>query len=100
MSRATTHPKEATFNLRIDPVLKAEFSAATEAEDKPAAQVLREFMRRYVAERARAAYIAEAGRQSRAIAERAKDPTSDEYAVMRELEAELDADHFADSWKA
>jgi hypothetical protein len=42
----------------------------------------------------------EARRQSRAIAERAADPTSDEYAVMREIEAELDRDDFADEWKA
>ena len=43
---------------------------------------------------------AEARRQSLAIAERAADPTSDEYAVMREIEAELDRDDFADEWKA
>ena len=35
-----------------------------------------------------------------AIAERAKDPNSDEYAVMREIEADLDRDDFADEWKA
>ena len=100
MSRTTTHPKEATFNLRIDPVLKAEFTAATEAEDKPAAQVLREFMRRYVAERARAAYVAEAGRQSRAAAERAKDPTSDEFAVMRDIESLFDDPELLKGWEA
>ena len=99
MPRATTHLKDATFNFRIDPVLKAEFTAATEAEDKPGAQVLREFMRRYVAERARADYIAEAGRQSRAIAERAKDPTSDDYAVMRELESMLDDPELLKGWE-
>jgi hypothetical protein len=45
MPRTTQHPKETSFNLRIAPHLKAAFTAATEADDKPAAQVLREFMR-------------------------------------------------------
>ncbi len=100
MSRTNAHLKESTFNLRIDSALKAEFTAATEAEDKPAAQVLREFMRRYVAERAQAAYVAEARRQSRAIAERAKDPASDEYAVMQALESLLDDPEWIKGWEA
>ena len=49
MPRLSQHPKEKTFNFRIDPVLKAEFQAATEAADRPAAQVLRDFMRDFVA---------------------------------------------------
>ncbi len=48
MPRHSQHPKEESFNFRIDPKLKAEFQTATEAEDKPAAQVLRDFMRAYV----------------------------------------------------
>jgi hypothetical protein len=100
MPRATQHPKDTTFNLRIDPTLKAAFTAATEAEDKPAAQVLRDFMRYYIRRREHREFEAEARRQSLAIAARAKDPTSDEYAVMREIEAELDRDEFADEWKA
>lgn len=100
MPRTTLHPKDATFNFRIDPSLKTAFAAATEAEDKPAAQVLRDFMRSYVKQRERRAFEAEARRQSRAIAERAKDPNSDEYAVMREIEADLDRDDFAGEWKA
>ena len=100
MSRTTTHPKEATFNLRIDPVLKAEFTAATEAEDKPAAQVLREFMRRYVAERARAAFLVEADRQMRAVNARSLDPTTDEYAVAQDVEAAFGEVWRDDAWKA
>jgi len=68
--RQSQHPKEQSFNFRIDPKLKAEFQEATEAEDKPAAQVLRDFMRVYV-ERQR---------------DRAADPTSDEAEVMRWIE--------------
>jgi hypothetical protein len=99
MPRTTLHSKDATFNLRIDPSLKTALSAATEAEDKPAAQVLRDFMRAYVKQRERRAFEAAARRQSLAIAERAKDPNSDVYAVMREIEADLDRDDFANEWK-
>jgi predicted transcriptional regulator len=83
MPRTSTHPKAESFNLRIDPDLKAQFQAATEAEDKPAAQVLREFMRAYVERQRQRAFSSEARRQSQAIAEAAADPGSDEAATMR-----------------
>jgi hypothetical protein len=100
MPRTTQHAKESTFNFRIDPALKAAFTAAAEAADKPAAQLLRDFMRSYVQQRQRRAFEAEARRQSRSIAARAKDPHSDDYAVMQEIAAELERDDFADEWKA
>jgi hypothetical protein len=75
-------------------------TAATEAEDNPAAQVLRNFMRSYLKQLERRAFEADARRQSRAISKRTKDPKSDEYAVMREIEADLDRDDFAGGWKA
>jgi hypothetical protein len=100
MPRASQHPKETSFSLRIDPALKAAFTAATEAEDKPAAQVLREFMRSYVRQRERLVFEAEARKQSLAIAERARDPNSDEAAVMREIDAALERDDFAHEWTA
>lgn len=90
MPRTSQHPKDTSFNLRIDPALKAAFTSATEAEDKPAAQVVRDFMRAYVQRRDRRAFEAEAHRQSLLIAERARDPNSDEAAVMREIEADLE----------
>jgi hypothetical protein len=34
------------------------------------------------------------------IAERARDPNSDEARVMREIEAGFERDDFADAWKA
>ena len=89
MPRTSQHRKETSFNLRIDPALKAAFTAATEAEDKPAAQVVRDFMRSYVKQRERQAFEAEARRQSLLIAQAARDPNSDEAQVMREIEAEL-----------
>jgi hypothetical protein len=97
MPRASRHTKEDTFNFRVDPALKAAFQAATEAEDKPAAQVLRDFMRSYISRRKRGDFAAEARRQSEAIAARAADPRSDEAAVMRELDANLAS--LADEWK-
>ena len=83
MPRHSQHSKEDTFNFRVDPRLKADFQSAAEAEDKPAAQVLRDFMRAYVRRRQRLALAAEARRQSRVISERAGDPGSDEAEVMR-----------------
>jgi hypothetical protein len=94
--RTSKHPKEETFNFRIDPMLKSEFQAATEADDRPAAQVLRDFMRAYVERRKHRDFAAEALRQSASIAARAGNPSSDEAAVMRELD-----DNFAelsDDW--
>jgi hypothetical protein len=87
-----------SFNFRVNAELKAAFSAATTADDRPAAQVLRSFMRVYVARRDRRAFAAEARRQSLAVAAAAADPTSDEAAVMREIEADLDA-AAGDEWR-
>jgi hypothetical protein len=89
MPRTSQQLKETSFNLRIDPILKAAFTAAAEAEDKPAAQVVRDFMRAYVRQTERRAFEVEARQQSLAAAKRSLDPASDEYDVMREIEAEL-----------
>lgn len=60
--------KVENFNFRVEPELKAAFVAAAAADDRPAGQLLRDFMRRCVAVRARAEFAAEAKRQSRLIA--------------------------------
>ena len=99
MPRTSQHPKETSFNLRIDPALKAAFTAATEAEDKPAAQVVRDFMRAYVKQRERRAFEVEARRQSKLLAEAARNPTSAEAEDLRWLAAMVDQDDFADEWK-
>lgn len=98
MPRASSKPKLDTFNFRVDPELKAAFAAATEAADRPAAQVLREFMRSYVSREADAAFRKEARRQSRAIAAVDDDPESEPAAIQREIEAGFEAD-FGDEWK-
>jgi len=97
MARTTHKAKEESFNFRVNSRLKAEFQAATRADDRPAAQVLRDFMRAYIARRKRLEFAAEAHRQSKAIAARAADPGSDESAMMRELDLHLD--EFAREWK-
>lgn len=94
MARSSQNPKETSFNLRIDPALKAAFTAAAEADDKPAAQLVRDFMQAYVRRRKRLAFEAEAGRQSRLVAEASADPRSDDHSVMREIEAELEDEGF------
>jgi hypothetical protein len=48
---------------------------------------------------ARLAFAAEASRQSLAIAARAREPGSDEAAVMREIADEIDDVAFADAWE-
>jgi len=95
MPRTSHHPKETSFNLRIDPALKAAFTAATEAEDKPAAQVIRDFMRAYIRRRQQRTFAVEARRQSRLLAEAARDPGSSEAEELRWLEAFVGQDEYA-----
>jgi predicted DNA-binding protein len=78
MPRIAAKPRETTFNLRIDVELKEEFAAAVEAEERPAAEVLRGLMRDYVEEVRRQRLAAEARRQSRLVTS-----SRDEAEVMR-----------------
>ncbi len=86
MPRTSARPKVESFNFRVDPELKAAFTAATAEEDKPAGQVLRDFMRGYVERRRDLAAAAEARRHSRLLADHAADPGSEEAAVMGWIE--------------
>ena len=45
--------KDVAFKIRIDEGLRRAFVEACREQDRPAAQVVREFMRGYVAERQR-----------------------------------------------
>ena len=96
MTGQNPRSKADSFNFRVDPALKTAFTVAADAVHRPAAQVLREFMRAYVRHRQQRAFDQEARRQSRVITEAAADPDSEEAAVMRELEAALDDDFGAD----
>ena len=44
-------PKSANYRIRVEPDLHQEFLDACKSEDRPAAQVIREFMRGYVNQR-------------------------------------------------
>jgi antitoxin component of RelBE/YafQ-DinJ toxin-antitoxin module len=78
MAKTIERPRESTLNLRIDSALKTEFTAIVEAEDRPAAEVLRALMRDYVEQAKRRRFAAEARRQSQLIA-----ASEDEAEVMR-----------------
>jgi antitoxin component of RelBE/YafQ-DinJ toxin-antitoxin module len=78
MAKAAERARESTLNLRIDSALKMEFTAIVEAEDRPAAEVLRWLMRSYVEEAKRRRFAAEARRQSQLIT-----ASEDEAEVMR-----------------
>jgi hypothetical protein len=56
--------KDAGLRIRVQRGLREQFLEACRADDKPAAQVLREFMRGYVARHASAAADAEQGTKS------------------------------------
>jgi FKBP-type peptidyl-prolyl cis-trans isomerase (trigger factor) len=94
MNRA---PNAATVTFRIDSVLKAAFAKIAAEESKPVGELLRELIRERVEQKARREFESEARRQSLEAAAAAQDPRSDEAAVMREMEAELE--EFSDEWK-
>ena len=89
--------KVETVTFRIDAVLKTAFAQIAAEESKPVGELLRELVRDRVERRARREFEAEARRQSLEAAAAAQDPRSDEAAVVRELEAELEG--FSDEWK-
>lgn len=64
---------DATFTFRVDEDLKAEFAYAAKAHDRTGAQLLRDFMRSYVAQQQEAqhydAWLADKVEQARASAE-------------------------------
>lgn len=78
MPLTSNRSQESTLNLRIDGALKAEFVAAVEAEQRPAAEVLRALMRGYVEQARKRRFASEARRQSELIA-----ASEDEVEVMR-----------------
>jgi predicted transcriptional regulator len=87
---ADTSPKAETVTFRIDPELKAALAEIAQRESKPVGQLLRELVRERVEQKRRRAFEAEARRQSLEAAAVARDPDSDEAAVMRGLDADLE----------
>ena len=97
MPRTGTVLKAEIITFRVDSSLKREVSRIARAERKPVGELLRELVQERVDRKRRLAFEAEARRQSLLVAAVARDPNSDEAAVMRELEANLD--EFAREWK-
>ncbi len=96
MPRTSTGCKTEIVTFRIDADLKAALAEIAEAESKPVGELMRELIRRRIARKHRSEFEAEARRQSLEAATAARDPNSDEAAVMRELE--IDLDEFAKEW--
>lgn len=90
MPRTTTEPKAQVVTFRIDPALKADLSKLAERESKPVGELLRDLIRERVERTRRRDFEAEAHRQSLVIAAAARDPNSDEAAMLRELDALFD----------
>ena len=58
--------KEAVFTMKLEPELRAAFMAEAEALDRPASQVVREFIQRQQESRAYDAFVAEKVQAARA----------------------------------
>lgn len=89
--------KAETVTFRIDSALKAALAEVADEEAKPLGELMRELVRARVEQRRRREFEAEARRQSLAAAAAARDPSSDEAQVLRELEADLA--EFSDEWR-
>jgi predicted transcriptional regulator len=100
MARTTDLLKDETFTFRLDPALKTSLTRVAAKVHKQPAELVRQLVRNHVAKVERREFEAEARRQSRIIAEAAKDPNSDEAQVMRELDAIVESDGFGDPWPA
>jgi hypothetical protein len=97
MPHAGAALKAEILTFRIDPSLKREVTRIARTERKPVGELLRELVQERVDRKRRQAFEAEARRQSLLLAAAARDPNSDEAAVMRELDANLE--EFAREWK-
>jgi Ribbon-helix-helix protein, copG family len=97
MTLINPSPTAETVTFRIDPASKAAFAEIAAREAKPVGELLRELVRERVEHKRRRDLEVEARRQSLEAAATARDPTSDEATVMREIEADLD--DFADKWR-
>jgi len=97
MPRTGPDAKPETLTFRIAPALKTAFAEIAERESKPVGELLRELVRERVERARRRAFEAEARRQSLEAEAAARNPHSDEAAVMRALAAELGES--ADEWR-
>lgn len=92
-----TTSKGDTVTFRLDPSLKAELTEAADRHHQSLGALLRKLARERVMAEHRHTFGAEACRQSLEAAASTHDPHSDESAVMRELDHDMD--EFDDEWK-
>ena len=97
MARTSAEPNADIITFRIPPALKIAFAEIARAEAKPVGELLRDLIRERVKQKERREFEAEARRECLEINAAARDPNSDEAAVMRELEADLE--EFSKEWK-
>lgn len=97
MPRTSTAPKVETLTFRIEPALKSALARIAREEHRPVGDLLRDLVRARVERRRRRAFEAEARRESLVLAEAARDPNSDEAAMLRWLDAAFD--ELAGEWK-
>jgi hypothetical protein len=97
MPRTTSSAKADTLTFRIEPALKTAFTRIAGEEHKAVGVLLRELVHERVERRRRRAFESEAHRQSLEAAAAARDPDSDEAAMLRWLDANLA--ELADEWK-
>jgi hypothetical protein len=89
--------KLETVTFRIDSVLKTALAEAAAEESKPVGELLRELVRERVEQKRRREFEAEARLQSIEAAGAATKLPSDEAAVLRELDSDLE--EFRDEWR-
>ena len=97
MPRISPALKAETLTFRIEPKLKSALARIAREEHRPVGELLRDLVRARVERRRRRAFEAEARRESLELAAVARDPNSDEAAMMRDLEADLA--EFDGEWK-
>ncbi|HVH74127.1 MAG TPA: hypothetical protein VM755_04355 [Stellaceae bacterium] len=90
MARRSVGAEIDMVTFRVDRRLKAAIAEIAEEESKPLGELLRELVQDRVEARRRREFEVEARRQSLLLAEAARDPNSDEAAIMRELDANFD----------
>ena len=97
MSDASALQRGDSVTFRLDPSLKTELAGLAERQHKSLGELLREMARERVERERRVAFEAEARRQCLEAAAVARDTSTDEHRVMRELEADLD--EFGNEWR-
>ncbi len=80
-----------SVTFRVDPGLKAELVALAKRDHRSLGALLRDIARKRIEAEHQRSFAREARRQSLAAARMVREPGADEAAVLRELDADLEA---------